>query len=158
VKRPRRTHRPPHAPRVLGALAAIAAVVLLLGLPRLLIRCTTGDGDVRIEFAHAEGTCCAHDHAPVDGSATGAATPARGASAPSAAPHAPCEHEELGIELAPPARNGVVPVPPCADGAVVPWAAPAPRAVPRATRAPPATGPPRPDARAHLRASTLLLL
>ncbi len=148
VTAPRRSRSP------LRALAALAALVLLLGLPRVLIRCEAG-GAVHVEFAHAPGACCAHQHG---GEAHGHARGDRDGGE-DAAPHAPCEHAELAIDLAPAPRDGAagaVP-PPHADG-VVAAARPALRDARLVTRPPPATGPPRPDARARLRASTLLLL
>ena len=47
------------------AFAALALLVLGLGLPRLVVLCDHGDGTAALEFAHAEGTCC-RDHADAE--------------------------------------------------------------------------------------------
>jgi hypothetical protein len=80
-------------------LAALALLVLALGLPRFFVLCAEDGGARHIEFVHLPGECCA------------AATPAgaQPAPAPSPAPAtAPtggvCDHIELGIDLAPAPR------------------------------------------------------
>jgi hypothetical protein len=135
-------------------LVAAAACVLLFGLPRLLVTCSGGEAGARhVEFVHAPGTCCGHDHGP-------AAAP-RGAPVRPATPGADepgCEHGTFAFELLPPERSHrSADVPPpqllgwLAAAFVMPVAT-APR------RAATATGPPRPDPRLALRETTLLLL
>jgi hypothetical protein len=131
------------------AVAAMAALVLALGLPRLLVLCTNDHG-THVEFAHAPGACCEHDHGD-------APSPADGG--PSLAEHPHCEHTGFAFAVlpAPPPDSHKAPAAMAWLGTIeVPsFALPAHAEV--RTR-PPATGPPRPDGRCALRATTLLLL
>ena len=131
-------------------LAAIAACVLVLGLPRLLVACTTSSGDVHVEFAHAEDACCDHAHG-----ARGHDRSPRG-DQPAAESGDACSHAELAVELAPTPR-GEKPVfaPPPPLGTVV---LPRFAANERTHRRPhaPSTGPPRRDAHTRLRTTSLL--
>ncbi|MFN9757201.1 MAG: hypothetical protein ACK58X_12375 [Planctomycetota bacterium] len=79
-------------------LAAVAALVLALGLPRFFVLCAEDGGPRHIEFVHLPGECCelpsvvgehpARTHAP-------ATAPTGGV----------CDHVELAIELAPSPRS-----------------------------------------------------
>jgi len=128
--------------------ALLAAVVLLLGLPRLLVLCTHADGEASLEWAHPEGTCC---HAP-----NGSDEPHE--PGPALAPGGSCDHNSLSVDTAPPPPN-FAPAPPPLEPAF--GAAPFVPAEPPANaalRRPPPTGPPRTDRRAALRSTSLLLL
>jgi hypothetical protein len=135
-------------------LVAAAACVLLFGLPRVLVTCSGGDaGAHHVEFVHAFGTCCDHDHGPA---AAPLGTPTRPTTPVVDEPG--CEHGSFAFELLPPERSHRgpdVPPPQWLGQFAAPFvrsaAAPHPRT-------PPATGPPRPDPRHALRQTTLLLL
>lgn len=120
-------------------LAALAVLVLALGLPRFFVLCSAGGDELRLEFAHAPGECCDEDdddeavrpvEAPTDGS-------------PALAAHEHCEHVGLTIEFTPAPRGSDL-----ADDAPTLLAiAPLPRAAVPAhaattTARPAATGPP----------------
>lgn len=135
---------PADSPRVLPTrsaltlarrLAALAVLVLALGLPRFFVLCSAGGDELHLEFVHAPGACCdaampAPADAPTDGS-------------PALAAHEHCEHVGLAIEIALAPRGGEL-----ADDAPALLAiAPLPRAVipalaATATARPAATGPP----------------
>jgi hypothetical protein len=151
VTRPRRTTW-----TRLAALAVIVALaVLCLGLPRMLVVCTGPHCDGRIQLAHAQGSCCDHEHddaAPSDGP-------------DGDEPGAPCCDDDgrcidlaLAIGIGPlPERTGI-------DREAPPRVQAEPPALPRLPAAalavlrPHATGPPRADRRTALLASTILLL
>lgn len=130
-------------------LAAVLALwVLVLGLPRLLVLCEH-DGASHLEFAHGPGACC-HDEEIVT-------APDDTHDGERALALHTCSHQELAFEVAPAPRTHA-PVdqapPPCLLVVHLVLPPPAREALPR----PPATGPPRPDAHAALRATTQLLL
>ncbi|MBX3464540.1 MAG: DUF169 domain-containing protein [Planctomycetes bacterium] len=134
------------------AVTATALLVLAFGLPRVLVLCTEHDGSASLAFAHAPGSCC-HD-----ATAFVVAAGEPGIGMPCAGAHEACEHSELAVELAPaprPHAHGAETPPPAGSAPPALPEAPARHAAP--TR-PPATGPPRPDARTALRATTLLLV
>jgi hypothetical protein len=144
--------------RVLAACLGLAIVAL--GFMGSLVVCTQPccGGHVKMTpgceraaataAAHACGCCAAKRDRGAGGPAERAAPDACGG----------CVHVALGVELAPPPE----PVePPAALPAPAPLAlppAPLADATARAPVHPPATGPPRCDARTALRATTLLLL
>jgi hypothetical protein len=131
--------------------AALALLVLLFGLPRMLVMCT-GGGRLHVDFAHPAG-CCHCAHAGV----RGAPPPARGERTPVA--HAHCDHRPFACELAPPPTPAKTPAPPApALLAVCAWPALACEAEPRTIVHPRATGPPRPGAQVSLRTTTQLLI
>lgn len=135
------------------ALALLAVWVTALGLPRLIVACRDADGQSRLEFVHAPGQCC-HGDEGRRGAAHGQPGPGR----PAAAADERCHHTGFGIELAPQPRDAgaaALALPPCVGrAAAAPTMGTSARALlPR----PPATGPPRRDTRAALRASSLLL-
>lgn len=138
--------------RTLAAwLAALALAIVLSGLPRLLVLCKDRDGSVHVEWVHEPGACCTTGggHALPSGADGGLPLLA-------AAPH--CEHHEFAVDLASPGRGvqaSAADAPPLL--AVLPPQC-FPAAVPPRTRLASATGPPRPDERLRLRATTLLLL
>lgn len=149
----RMTAARPH--RLLLRVALLAATVLLLGLPQVLVLCVHHGGDASLEWAHPEGTCCHHDatgNGPVAGE--GGATD----ETPGIAPGGGCEHDSLAIDLAPPPQPDAATAAPLHFAfAIAPFVTPSPTE--RATmRRPPPTGPPRTDARTELRATSLLLL
>ncbi len=117
-------------------LAALAMLVLALGLPRFFVLCSAGGDSLHVEFVHAPGACCAPDAA----SELAAMPTPVGALTP--APES-CDHVEFATDLAPAPRSGdAAAAAPPALLAVLPLPAPAaPRESPAATR-PPATGPP----------------
>lgn len=79
-------------------LAAVAVLVLALGLPRFFVLCAEDGGPRHIEFVHLPGECCALQSAVGE-------RPAR-TPAPAAAPTGgACDHVELGIDLAPSPRG-----------------------------------------------------
>lgn len=138
--------------RTLAAwLAALAMAIVLSGLPRLLVLCTSHDGHVRVEWVHEPGGCCAAGDGhvlPVDSD--------DGLPLLADAPH--CAHREFAVDLASPGRGvqaSAADAPPLL--AVLPPQC-FPAAVPPRTRLASATGPPRLDMRLRLRATTLLLL
>ncbi len=141
----------PCSPSLVRLLAALAACVLALGLPRLLVACTNDDAGTHLEWRHAPGECCAHGHAalvPPERSPAG--------DVPSAGSHDSCEHVDLAIELAPMPRPEAPMAPPPALVAVL---APLRAATSAPRRAPfhvPATGPPRRDAPVSLHTTSLL--
>lgn len=138
---------------VATALALLAVWVTALGLPRLIVACRGADGASRLEFVHAPGHCCHDDH----GHRT-AANDGTGRDRPAATADEHCSHTEFTLELAPQPRDaGTIALapPPCVGRAAF---APSPGTTTRALPPrPPATGPPRRDTRAALRASSLLL-
>jgi len=79
-------------------LAALAGLVLALGLPRFFVLCSAGGDELHLEFMHAPGACCeaampALADAPTDGS-------------PALAAHEHCDHVSLTIEITPAPRGG----------------------------------------------------
>lgn len=130
-------------------LALLAAFVLVVGLPRLLVLCTHADGEASLEWAHLEGSCCHDGSHDVDADPHGE---------PANAPGGGCEHDSLAVDVAPPPGKGAG-----SDGKL-PLAFDVPRFVlpaPPSTGvlpSPPATGPPRTDQRSELRSTSLLLL
>jgi hypothetical protein len=132
---------------LIRTLAAAAALVLAMGLPRLLVLCEHG-GEASLEFAVAGG-CCHEDGAP-------GRTPFEG---PAAGATECCDHASLAVEMAPTPRPG-----PGAERDVPPLfgeISPDPNHPPPARQVPPhppSTGPPREDRRTLLRATSLLLL
>jgi hypothetical protein len=125
------------------------------GLPRLLVVCSGHDGRAQVEWLHAPGACCEHEHghavAPsFDQAGTG------DEDVLTADPH--CEHHEFAAELGAPPKAGQ----PAAAAAAEAWLPPATAVavLPSTLRRglPQATGPPRPDGLLRLRATTLLLL
>ncbi|MBL8750024.1 MAG: hypothetical protein JNK78_12745 [Planctomycetes bacterium] len=143
------SHRPTNA--ALPALAVLALLVLAFGLPRLVVLCTHSDGEASLEWAHL-GPCCDHEH----GAASDDQDDHDGHPAVEA--RSGCEHASLAIDTAPAPRDGANGELPAAHAAFVVHAdfvLPARRPP---TRLPPATGPPRPDPRTGLRATSQLLL
>lgn len=130
--------------------AVLAALVLLLGLPRLFVLCTHADGDASLEFAHAGGHC-EHEH-----TVHGGGTPAAPHEDGDVAPGCSCEHDSLAIDLAPAPRPDTQADSLPAIGEALPRERPAP-ALRTPPHHPPATGPPRTDQRVALRASSQLL-
>src|SRR5688572_30839515 len=131
-------------------LAALAACVLVLGLPRLLVACTNDEAGSHVEWRHAPGECCAHDHE--HGASRGEDAPA---GTPCTAPHDTCEHVDFAVELGPLPRGAQPAAPVPALVAVTPrHVATAPQKRPQFHA--PATGPPRRDAPVRLRSTTLL--
>ncbi len=148
---------PPRTLRFCRTVAALAMLVLLLGLPRWLVSCSGGDvhGPSHIEFAHAPGECCAHGHAhradvspPHD----------HGTLITNATANPNCEHTEFAIELAPVERTPATAPPLVLGIAGREHASLGTLAAPAVTRLPKATGPPRPHPQLLLRTTTLLLL
>jgi hypothetical protein len=132
-------------------LAWAVLLVLSLGLQRLLVVCTGPDCDHQVEFVHASGTCC--DHAPAKHCC---AADDRGETA--VAGHGGCVDVALDSELGPvPQRTTFAPPSAPCLAATIDLPATAPRAHATAVL-PYCTGPPRPDRRTELIASTLLLL
>ena len=134
---------------VIRAVAAAAALVLAMGLPRLLVLCRHG-GESSLEFTHPHGACCQH------GGPAGDREPDR---SPSTGPLEECEHTSLAVELAPtprPDRAAPTDLPP-----LVGWLPPG---LPRAALPqgcfvhPPSTGPPRRDRVTALHRTSLLLI
>lgn len=138
--------------RTLAAwLAALALAIVLSGLPRLLVLCKDSDGRVRVEWVHEPGACCAAGDGHVLPSGADGELPLL-----AAAPH--CDHHEFAVDLASPGRGvqaSAADAPPLL-AALAPQHFPT--AVPPRQRHASATGPPRPDERLRLRATTLLLL
>jgi hypothetical protein len=80
-------------------LAAVAALVLALGLPRFFVLCAEDGGPRQIEFVHLPGECCAF------AMTVGEQPEPAPAPAPATAPTGGvCDHVELGIDLAPAPR------------------------------------------------------
>jgi hypothetical protein len=79
-------------------LAAMAVLVLALGLPRFFVLCSAGGDELHLEFVHAPGECCDDGDAP---SPADAPTDGR----PALAAHDHCEHVALAFELAPAPRS-----------------------------------------------------
>jgi hypothetical protein len=80
-------------------LAAVAVLVLALGLPRFFVLCAEDGGPRHIEFVHLPGECCALAMTVGEGPAPAPAP------APATAPTGGvCDHVELGIDLAPAPR------------------------------------------------------
>jgi len=80
-------------------LAAVAVLVLALGLPHFFVLCAEDGGPRHIEFVHLPGECCALAMTAGEGP-----EPAP-APAPATAPTGGvCDHVELGIDLAPAPR------------------------------------------------------
>jgi hypothetical protein len=131
-----------------------ALAVLCLGLPRMLVVCTGPHCDARVQFAHAQGGCCDHDHED----AASADPDGDGPEGPCCEDHGHCVDQALGIGVGPlPERVGVDREPP--PRAQVATTAPPPGPEVEGTvMRPPTTGPPRPDPRTALLASTVLLL
>lgn len=144
----------PHVLNARKSFAALALLVVLLGLPRFLVLCTAEGEAPHLDFAHAPGDCCEHAHATGHDEAP---TPAEGTAARPAAPH--CEHSEFASELAPAPRPLHAPA---APPTVALWTTAPPPLASRADAAlrhrAPSTGPPRPGPRWSLRTTTLLLL
>lgn len=148
----RMTAARPH--RLLLRVALLAAMVLLLGLPQVLVLCVHHDGDASLEWAHPEGTCCHHD-ATVEGRV---ASEGDVDETPVIAPGGSCEHDTLAIDIAPPPQPETATAAPLHLAfAIAPFVTPAPMER-TTTRRPPPTGPPRTDPRTELRATSLLLL
>ena len=136
-------------------LVALAMAVVLSGLPRLLVVCSNSEANWHVEWVHAEGDCCEHDHASASHEAPGDPL---APTAPRATGNFECEHLEFAAELSTPPH--VVKF--AATAALTAWLDAAQftdsRAPSDRRRHPSATGPPRPDDRLRLRATTLLLL
>lgn len=140
----------PRSLTLVRALAALAACVLALGLPRLLVACTS-DSETHLEWRHAPGECCAHEH-----SFDVAPDRAPASDLPDASSHESCEHVELAVELGPMPRHEAPMAPPPALLAVL-----APQTAATSARCQrqfhaPATGPPRRDAPVCLHTTSLL--
>lgn len=115
--------------------AALAVLVLALGLPRFFVLCSAGGDELHLEFVHAPGECCdratpSPADAPTDGW-------------PALAAHEHCDHVGLTIELTPAPRG----VDLADDASTLLAIAPLPRATVPAIAAtavarPAATGPP----------------
>ncbi len=129
--------------------------IVVSGLPRLLVVCSAGDGRAHVEWLHAPGACCEHDAAHGGGPSRDDGVQGD-QDALAANPH--CEHLGFASELGAPPKGGT----PTAAAAAAAWLPPTVAVVAPPTtlrRGPPqATGPPRPDGRLRLRATTLLLL
>lgn len=116
-------------------LAALAVLVLALGLPRFFVLCAHDGEAAHLEFVHAPGACCdAATQSPADAPADGS---------PALAAHEHCDHSSLTIEIAPAPRGGEL----ADDASTLLAIAPLPRAVvpalaATATARPAATGPP----------------
>lgn len=145
-----------------------AVLVLGLALPRALVWCHNRDHGLRLEFAHAPGTCCNHDHEarPTPMRCTCGFVHAdrdadsdRDTGSGVAGDDHGCQHASVCIDLlpAPPTKTPAAPPPTTLLGCLPPpgFAQVPPRSP---ANPPPATGPPRPDPRLALRATTLLLL
>lgn len=79
-------------------LAALAVLVLALGLPRFFVLCAHDGESAHLAFVHAEGECCdAGAQRPVDAPMD--------AGQPALSAHAHCEHVALAFELAPAPRG-----------------------------------------------------
>jgi hypothetical protein len=127
-------------------------VFVVLGLSRALVICRAPDGTSHLTCRVA-GACC---HGDDDLEASSAAP--IDSTSPSARGGAACEHTSLAIELGLPEQNKLQ-WPAAVDAAIMarPMRA-APSDTPTALLHPHATGPPRADRHAALRATTLLLL
>ena len=137
------------SPSLMRLLAALAACVLVLGLPRLLVACTNDEDGAHLEWHHAPGDCCAHDHGTRAGGDVGG-------GAPCAEALETCEHAHFAVELGPVPRADVAPLPPPQLVAVL-TPLPAGATARREGRFhAQATGPPRRDAPVRLRSTTLL--
>jgi hypothetical protein len=130
----------------------VVALLLSPGLERLLVVCTSPHAGSHIELAHANGSCCTHEHER----AAEEPAPGLGDRIDADAPRCVDASLELG--------KGPLPKPvQLEDGGqsalelVLPFAPIGPEPLVAAIR-PPSTGPPRPDPRTALRASTLLLV
>ena len=140
---------PRHAHK-LHPLALLAALVLLLGLPRLLVLCEHGDGHSHLTFASSTEHCCSEPDAEPQLLAPGGNDGDRASAA------SDCEHTSFVVELLPlPPTNAALPLCgpplPIVPDFVLPNTA-------RALRLPCATGPPRPDPGLGARATIRLQL
>lgn len=138
----------PRTNATLSTLAVLALLVLAFGLPRLVVLCTHSDGAASLEWVHP-GSCCDHEHGGTLDDHDGD---------PAVEPHGGCEHRSLAIDTAPaPRPDASDELPAARTGFVVPadFVLPSHRSP---ARLPPATGPPRPDPRTGLRATSQLLL
>lgn len=144
--------RLPPSLRLARSLAAMALLVLLLGLPRILVMCSEEGEAPHLAFAHAPGACCEHDHERGD-----VAPPDDGTPVLRANPR--CEHSELAFECAPAPRPDLAKAcpPTTCLGSAAACLVVADNPDDEQRHAP-ATGPPRPDPRLLLRTTTLLLL
>jgi hypothetical protein len=128
----------------------LAALVLLLGLPRLLVLCEHGDGDSHLTFASSTEHCCSEADTQPEPSVPG------GSGGDTASAASGCEHTSFLVELLPP-NPPSQPLPLCgpplpiAPDFVLPTTA-------RTPRLPCATGPPRPDPGLGARATIRLQL
>lgn len=138
----------PQAHPITRALAALALLVVGLGLPQFLALCQPATGDAHLTFAGRGEDCCA-------AAADASARPAGGTAATADERH--CEHTLLGIELDS-ARRFVLPaaltLQPPTGGIVAP--APPPAAGDDCRARPPSTGPPRPERRSEQLVCTIL--
>lgn len=147
-------------------------VVLLLcaGLSQRLVLCTSDDGVTHLEFAHAEGACCAHAHAARQHPGGGAShavdassDTSHAADASSDTPHndgdPTCSHVAFAIVLQTAPRRDAVGAPHGPLAHDVPPAPEPPRTpLPAARPRPSNTDPPRPRPFLARHAHTVLLL
>lgn len=131
-------------------LAWAALLVLTLGLPRLFVICVGPHGGAHVEVVHASGACCAHDAerrapADVDGDAIDD-------------DHRGCTDVALGLGTAPLPKAVSVDLEQQSYAMVFGFDVTDDRPDTTAGLRPPSTGPPRPDRRTLLLASTVLLL
>lgn len=155
----------PHHTELLRLVLLSAVLVLGLALPRALVWCHHAGHGLRLEFAHAPGTCCEHDskraHAAPPCACGVMHDDERDGDHGSGVVRdgSACDHAAVHIELlpTPPSRTPALPPPGLLSACLQPphFVLAAPIAV---ATTPPATGPPRPDPRVALRATTLLLL
>lgn len=131
-------------------IAWAALLVLTLGLPRLFVICVGPNGAAHVEVVHASGACCAHDaersaSADVDGDAIDD-------------DHGGCTDVALGLGTAPLPKAVSVDLE--HQPHAMAFACDVRDDRPDATVGlrPPSTGPPCPDRRTLLLASTVLLL
>ena len=137
--------------------AVCTALLVLAGLLRGVVVCSTHDGDSHLAFAHAEGTCCHHDH----GADAHVLLQHDGDELPRDAQRSDgiCEHLELGIPLAPGPQPDAHELPDDAPPvATLPLDLDATTRCASATRRPPATGPPRPSSLLRQRRTVVLLI
>jgi hypothetical protein len=144
------------AVRLRRALVALALLVLALGLPRLLVRCTEADGSSHVEIALPGRSDCglAVEHELGAATARLPAAPVPGEERLTAGG---CDHESLQVELGlvPQRHPGAAPLSP---QAFVATAADAWRPPQQLVRhgLPAVAGPPRTDQRTQLRAIIVL--
>lgn len=152
------------AVRLRRALVALALLVLALGLPRLLVRCTVADGRSHVEIAlPGPGSCEPGDRgvAAVGELQTGMAGRPKAPAAPLPGEErvsaGGCDHESLQIELGlvPQRHPGAAPLLPLAFVATAADAWRPPQQLVR-HGLPAVAGPPRTDQRTQLRNLTVL--